>query len=276
MLRKTMLAALVAGAFAVIVAGPGAIAETTAPADKAAVTANDVDTVGSEQPQLVLEEQMKVDSTIDLILQVSAECSILTSLMTEGNPDAGATDTDGAFGQVKMWLTIDGTVVPVSANDTPTDESGDSDEGEVVFCNRGYARTVTDAEDEQDGIDEEDDFIRTRTANAFNWMAFDVGTAAYDDEALNGNNIVDIQLWAQYDRETNTASGDDAACGEEGSADNLLTPLGRTCADAFIGSRTLIVEATHAANGETYEPEPATTEPEPEESGTSIGGVSLP
>ena len=259
MLRKTLLAALVAGASAVIVAGPGALATTTAPADKAAVTASDVDTV--DDTEVVLEEQMKVDSTIDLILQASAECSILTSLMTEGGPDA-ATESDGAFGQVKMWLTIDGNVVPVS--------SDDEDGGKVVFCNRASQRTVSDEEDPTDGLDSEDDFIRTRTANAFNWMAFDAGTAY--DEAYNGNNIVDIALHAEYDRET-TGTGDPKC--EDGGADNALAPLGQTCADAFIGSRTLIVEATHAANGETYDPDPATSEPAAD-SGTSVGGITLP
>jgi hypothetical protein len=271
MLRKTMLAALVAGAFAVIVAGPGAVAETTAPADKAAVTASDIDKLGGDGPQVVLEEQMKVDSTIDLILQTSAECSILTSLFTEGSDQPGASESDGAFGQVKMWLTIDGNVVPVADGDTATDATGD-DLGRVVFCNRAYQRSVTDQEDEQDGLDSEDDFIRTRTANAFNWMAFDVGGDEYD-KADNGNNIVDIKLWAEYTRET-TDEETDPKCADTG-ADNSLLPIGATCADAFVGSRTLIVEATHAANGETYAPEPATTTTE-EQSGTSVGGISLP
>jgi hypothetical protein len=264
MLRKTMLAALVAGAFAVIVAGPGAIAETTTPADKAAITANDIDTVNDDE--VILSEQMKVDSTIDLILQTSAECSILTRLVTQGGDVAE--ESDGAFGQVKLWLTVDGTPVPVAGE-------GDEDGGKVVFGNRAYQRTATDRETDTDGIDGESDFIRTRTANAFNWMAFDAGKKY--DKPYNGNNIVDIELHAEYTRETQE---DDVAgenpCPRE--ADNLITSITEptTCADAFVGSRTLIVEATHAANGETYQPEPATTESSTDSGGTSIGGISLP
>ena len=80
----------------------------------------------------------------------------------------------------ELFITLDGTRVPVSLDDTEENEQGETDDiGKVVFCNRAYQRTVTDAEENEgvggneggDGFDDEDDFIRTRTANAFNWMA---------------------------------------------------------------------------------------------------------
>ena len=85
-------------------------------------------------------------------------------------------------------------------------------------------------------------------------MAFDVGVTY--DKPYNGNNIVDIQLIAEYDRETTADGTGDAAC--ERRTDNDLEPYTSTCADAFVGSRSLIVEAVHASNHE----QPAPTETE--------------
>jgi hypothetical protein len=264
-LRIWLPVVLSAGAFAVVVSGPAAVA-THEPADKTAATASDIDTLGQEQ-EVILQETMRVSSTSDLILSTSAECSILTALNTVGGEDAD-TEQDGAFGQVKLFIEIDGTRVPVATNDTAEDQFGD-DFGKVVFCNRAYQRTVTDAEENEgvggnpdgDGLDSEDDFIRTRNANAFNWMAFNVGTAY--DKPYNGNNIVDVKLFAQYDRKTTEDGALGAnSCQEEGElaqADDALAPYGKTCADAFVGSRSLIVEAVHASNHE--QPAPVDDDP---------------
>ena len=228
MKKSLLLAALIVGVVSVIM-NPIAAIGSHEPADKASAAASDIDTIGDTE-ETILSQTMRVSSTSDLILQSTAECSILTSLLTPGDPNPGATHSTGAFGQVESWIEIDGTRVPVA-----TDDEGD---GEVVFCNRAYARTVTDGEDPQDGIDEEDDFIRTRAANGFNWMAFDVGKN-YDDD---GDNVVEIVQKARY-----TKNPQECATRE---ADDALTTYGETCADAFVGSRTLIVEATHASNHE--------------------------
>ncbi|HEX2195810.1 MAG TPA: hypothetical protein VHJ76_02695, partial [Actinomycetota bacterium] len=125
--------------------------------------------------------------------------------------------------------------VPVATDETAGSEDDaaddDNDVGEVTFCNRAYSRTVVDEENPTDGIDEESDFIRTRTANAFNWFAINVGDA-YDNPA-NGNNILDIAVVADYD--TSTA--------------------GEAIADAFVGSRTLIIEPVHSQNDQVVAPE---------------------
>ena len=236
MKKSLLLAALIVGVVSVVMNPIGAIGNPQGAADKASAAASDIDTLGDSE-EVVLEQNMKVSSTSDLILQTSAECSILTSLMTEGGPDAES-ETDGAFGQVEMWITIDGERVPVATDDAGND-------GEVVFCNRAYQRTVTDNEDPLDGLDSEDDFIRTRNANGFNWMAFDVGTE-YDKPGIpagDSNNNVQLQLHARYTKqpeECPTRQADDAV-GE---------PYTLTCADAFVGSRTMIVEAVHAINNE--------------------------
>jgi hypothetical protein len=198
------------------------------PADKIAVSGSDVDQVGDDTP--IIEEQMKVSSPADLILSVTAECSILTELVT--NNDQPSSD---AFGSVRLRVTIDGTEVPVAADESAASEDDANDDdnevGEVTFCNRAYHRDVTDEEDPEDGIDQEHDYIDTRTANAFNWIALDTGTN-YDDPA-NGNNILDIVVYADYDTET--------------SSDTNI-------AEAFVGSRTLVIEPGHFANNEVVAP----------------------
>lgn len=190
------------------------------PANKGAAAGSDLDTIG--QDDLLLSETMRVSSPEDLIIAVTAECSILTELITGGTGDQGATDSATAFGSVRLRVEIDGKEVPVSANDGTggEDDAADDDDeiGEVTFCNRAYSRTVTDEEDPQDGLDEEHDYIDTRTANAFNWIALDTGVN-YDSPA-NGNNIITVELFADYD----------------------VSTQGDAVADAFVGSRTMIIE----------------------------------
>jgi hypothetical protein len=232
-------AVIAAALMIALVTAPSANA-THEPAQKVAATGSDIDTVG--QDAVVLQEQVRVSSTQDLVLQLAAECSILTELTT-GPDDAatGQTNNAFAFGSVRMRIEIDGTPVAVASDDTAssgqddvedTEDTGgnDAEIGEVTFCNRAYERTVEDTENDDDGIDEEHDYIRTRTANSFNWLATDIGFN-YDDPA-NGNNIVDIVVYADYD----------------------TTTTGNAIAEAFIGSRTLIAEPTNASTHETVDP----------------------
>lgn len=198
---------------------------THEPAQKAAAAGSDVDEIeeGENAQTLLLSDTMRVSSPEDLIIQVTAECTILTELTTGPNDSPGASDFATAFGSVRLWVEIDGNRVPVAMDDLAEDGADEEDEstgdiGEVTFCNRTYHRTVTDGEDPEDGIDEEHDYIRTRTANAFNWLALDTGVN-YDNPA-NGNNILTVQLWAEYDTSTE----------------------GEALADAFVGSRTMIAE----------------------------------
>lgn len=191
---------------------------THEPANKGAAAGSDIDEIDDAEP--ILSETMRVSSQEDLIVNVSTECSIITELITNNE-----TPSSMAFGSVRLWVEIDGHRVPVAVNDTAVDnddqveDDGDeSDIGEVTFCNRAYSRTVTDQEDPTDGIDQEEDYIRTRTANSFQWLALDTGFIY--DEDFNGNNILTVELWADYD------------VSEEGNA----------LADAFVGSRTMILE----------------------------------
>ena len=217
------------------------------PAMKAAVMGSDVDKLeeGENVATLLLSDRMRVSSPEDIILQTTAECTILTELITGGTTEQGATDTSTAYGSVRLWVTLDGTRVPVATDDLAEDGTGEQDNstgdvGEVTFCNRTYSRTVTDDESPQDGLDEEHDYIRTRTANAFNWVALDTGVLY--DSPTNGNNIIDVQLWAEYD----------------------TTEAGRAVADAFVGSRTLIAEPIRVTVHEQVAPVPdASVSPAP-------------
>jgi hypothetical protein len=204
------------------------------PANKYAAAGSDIDQVNDATA--VLSETMKVSSPFDLVLSATAECSILTDLTTGDGPNP-ASDSAQAYGSVRLWVEIDGNRVPVATDDTAvdnddanSDQADPSDIGEVTFCNRSYAREVADREN--DGQDEEHDFIQTRTANGFNWVATDVG---FDyDEQLPGqsNNIVKIELWADFDE----------------------TAMGRAFADAYVGTRTLIAEPTNLSVHEAVEP----------------------
>jgi hypothetical protein len=201
---------------------------TPQPANKTAAIGNTVDDINANTDHVVLSEQMKVSSPSDLILNLSSECTILTQLVT--NNGNKVQDTTG---RVEMYVTIDGKRVPVAG-----DASGNGDNGTVVFCDRTYARSVQDQETPQDGVDQQSDYIRTRTANAFQWLALNTGTA-YDNPA-NGQNVLDIEVHAVYTDTDPTAA--QSGCNGDFS---------HTCSQAFVGKRTLIVEPTHASVIET-------------------------
>lgn len=233
-LRKasTPLIALLLAATLFVAYSVGNVAQAThEPANKGAAAGSDIDQISDATP--ILSETMKVSSPEDLIVQVTAECSILTELTTNND-----SLNSRAFGSVRLWVEVDGRRVPVSTDDTAVDNddedsdgSDPSDIGEVTFCNRAYERTVADDESPTDGVDEEHDYIDTRTANAFNWLALDTGVI-YDDPA-NGNNILNVTLWADYDTST----------------------VGDAVAEAFVGSRTMIIEPIKVSIHEQVEPQ---------------------
>lgn len=194
------------------------------PANKVAAAGSQTEVMGAGETIAILQERVKVSSNADLILSLTAECDILTDLTTGGN---GAEDSSGAFGQVRTWITVDDKVVPVSTDDV--DETG-----KIVLCNRAHNKTITDGENDDDGTDEERDMTRTRQANGFNWLALDTGFV-YDNQG-NGNNILDIVVWAEFTE----------------------TTMNRADAEALVGHRTLIVEPTNASVHER----PAATDPE--------------
>ena len=222
--RKLAMLACAAAVVPAVLVGQSATA-THEPANKAAATANGV--AEFDRSAVLLQERIKVSSPYDLILQLTSECSIITELTTGGT---GAEDFSEASGSIRMYITLDGRRVPISTADTNPQQPGtQNDDGEATFCNRTYGRTVRDAEGDGE-VDEESDYIRTKNANAFNWLALDVGTN-YDNPA-NGNNIIDVVVHAEYETDEQ----------------------GRALADAFVGRRSLIMEPTNASVHEQVTP----------------------
>lgn len=205
--------AMVAGA---LLLGPAMAQSNAQPADKVVAAGSKLVVFGPNAETTILTATMKTSSPTDLILSVALECSIFTQLVTGPSGDGG-TDSATAAGHVRVWIEIDGQVVPVnSMSDTPqvTPPGGDESD-KVTFCNRTYSRTVTDAEDPLDGQDVEDDFIDTKNANAYHWLRLNLGSGMHE-----------IVVKATLLQETQ----------------------GDATAQATIGNRALIVEPTKMAN----------------------------
>lgn len=150
----------------------------------------------------LLTGTIKTSSPKDLIFRFTAECALWTDITTVGNDDSQAVAT------VKVWVEMDGNVIPVSADDT-----GD-EAGKVVLCNRAYRRVTTMFDDENATIES---YLATRSANGFNWFSYDAGSFPSPHVVT-----VKAQLETQVD--------------------------GTGMAKAAVGKRTLIVEPTDLAN----------------------------
>jgi hypothetical protein len=186
----------------------GAAGATNYPADKMTVAASGLDTAAPNQTIPVLKATMRTSTVEDLVLSLSEECGIYTAVTVTG------TDNQYAFGQIKMMVTIDNPndTAPDAAHIVKVSPDDTNDPGKVVFCNRNHQATSTFLANESYGS-----FIRTRDANAFNWLAPNVG-----------NGIHTITVWAQY-QTSNSASG---------------------TAEAVIGKRSLVVQPTTQAQNQ--------------------------
>jgi hypothetical protein len=165
---------LIAGVCAAGVAGimslggsTGAVAQHE-PANKVSAAGSTTEVISPNERVVLLSEIVKTSKPTDLILGVTAECSITTELTTVGN------DFSEAMGQVKVWVEIDGKPVPVAKTDT-------QEPGRVVFCKDLYQRTTSMFDDEDATIKT---LASTRNANGFNWMALNVGSATHKIEVI--------------------------------------------------------------------------------------------
>jgi hypothetical protein len=210
--------ALAAGAIALGLVGAALASGSYAtgiPANKAAASGSETEVVGANQSAVVLSETVKINNPTDLIISASAECSILTQVTNSANGQ-----TERAFGQISFHVNIDGIAVPVSNENT--------DKGEVVFCNRAQEQQWTDSSAPGVGNDDGGDKLRqyqnTRTANAFNWLALNVGTN-YPGTSDNVHKVELIATWT-----TSATAG--------------------AVASAVVGNRTLVLEPVKAWNRE--------------------------
>jgi hypothetical protein len=209
-----------AGLVAVALSG-GYLAQGTfaagIPANKVAASGSTVEEVGANTERVILSETVKINNPTDLILSATAECALTTEV---SNGADGNSET--AFGQIEMWVTIDHVVVPISTPDTRG--------GRVVFCNRAQSQQWTNSANSTDG-DQNDKITQhldTRTANGFNWMALNVGETYPGTE----DNVHLVELHARWTTSNPTAS---------------------SMATATVGNRTLILEPVKAWNREAVE-----------------------
>lgn len=194
-----------AAAILALFVAPALAGSSGTAANKAAVASSSIDLVstpmidGYESKTVsLLKTEIKTSSTMDLLFQVSLECALWTGLSTIGN------DLSKAQAQVVVWVEMDGKILATGSV------------GEVVFCDRMHQQATSSFDDEDAKIEQ---FLATRTANTFNWVAIDVGSATHTVE-------VKAQLVAE-----STSNG---------------------VAQAGIGQRTLVVEPIHLASGFTF------------------------
>jgi hypothetical protein len=172
---------------------------TNLPADKMTVTGSTIEVSGPNADVVLLSAQMRTSTVADLTFQMAAECSIVTDVTTTGN------DMQSAFGQVRIWVEVDGQAVGVMSN-----QPGQrTDDGKVVFCNQAYSSTTKGFTADPNASIET--YLATKHANAFNWVATNVG-----------NGVHTITVHAELTQDT-TANGK---------------------ADMVVGSRTLVVDTT--------------------------------
>jgi len=141
------------------------------PADKVTAAGKN-ETV--EQPSgsaTILTATMNTSKPTDLILTVSAECSILTTVTNMGS------STSSAEGQVKLYVTVDNAIVPVqSISDAPQNTPpGGGDVDKTVFCERlhqvEFMPTTT--------TDRISQYESTKNADAFTWLRQNVGAGSH-------------------------------------------------------------------------------------------------
>ena len=237
-MRKNLVTnALLALVAVAMIAQPMMAGATHQPADKVVASGEAIEEVaGPAEP--IMSTTFKASRPTDLMVHVTLECSILTRLHNEGGPEVDQS-TGSAAGRIRVWLKLNGKQVAISqisSNPQPNDppEIG-RDIDKVTFCNNEQEFTVTDTEqdedgscDEQpepcpaDGTDTYDQYLKTKTANAFNWIVLNTG-----GWGGTNNGIHELEVWAEFDA-YNVSEGSEAA--------------------GFIGNRMLIVEPTKMSN----------------------------
>ena len=203
----------------IVVAATGAfVASVSAdhqPANKMAVSASGIEFLrnttapaANEGPRVILEGALKTSKPTDLVFQVTLECSLWTALAVVGN-DAPSQAT----GRVKVWVTFDSPdpaagVVGLGPTDT-------RDPGKIVFCDRTHGMTMSGFDDDEDDH-RVDTFLKTRTANAFNWILINAGSGVHT-----------VRVWAELD---------------------VSVDEGQGFVEAGVGKRTLVIEPVMLPN----------------------------
>jgi hypothetical protein len=214
-MKRVMQLAVAVAIAAIAIGGTQAVLATHQPANKVVAAGDKLAVVAPQTAVPILSATLRTSKPEDLILQVSLECSITTALVTSNSDPSSSSE-----GDIRVWVEIDGVRVPINSISNPPQPppaAGDPSD-EVTFCNRTYSRTVMDQENPPDGQDREEDFIKTKTSNAFNWLRLNMQSGVHTI-------VVKATL-------TTTVTGDASA-------------------EALIGNRSLIVEPAKLANDAT-------------------------
>ena len=217
-IRKGALVALAAVAAPAALVGGQAIAGAGTPADKVVAAASKRVVIAAGQTETIMTATMRTSKPTDLMMHTALECSIFTQLVTN-NTDNSAT----AGARARVWLEVDGKIVSLIQNSQPpqngTTPASGNDTDKVTFCDREYSRTVTNDEqlDLLNEVDQQDDYISTKSAHGFNWVQMNLGSGIHT-----------IAVKATLTTEAEGAEG--------------------TTAELEIGNRTLVVEPTKMAN----------------------------
>jgi hypothetical protein len=217
---RTVIAAGLAGTMAIAI--PAALGSSSAqPADKAVAAAAKTAVMAPGTNETLLTATFKTSKPEDLLVSVSAECSILTNTVIHGGPST-ATESASAGGRIRVWLELDGRVIPLqSTSEPPQDPSSQptgDDSDKVTFCDQIHQRSVTDQENDTDGTDGSTDYLRTKSAADFNWVILNAGAGGVTHTLVVKADLI------------------------------LDTPTTDSSAEAVVGNRTLIVEPTKLAN----------------------------
>lgn len=183
---------------------------THAPANKVAASGDSITPVppagtttgvGSDANN-IMTATLRTSSPTDLVLAVTLECSLITTVVVPGTTAQGATSSGNAEGQIRIWIVVDDTyIVPImDGTGTVKGHAIGTDSDKVTFCNREHRVTVTDTEDAKDGIDRQQHYLRTKDANAFNWVALNLGSGIHQID-------VRADFTSTYDTTGSSSSG---------------------------------------------------------------------
>jgi hypothetical protein len=218
--RRAVIATAAVGAIAIAV--PATLAAGSGsgtPANKAVAAASKTAVVAPGANEAIMSATFKTSKPEDLLISVSAECSILTNTVIHGGPTA-TTDSASAGGRIRIWLELDGKIVPLQSTSTPPQDPAAQPAGDetdkITFCDQVHQRSVTDNETDKDGTDGSTDYLLTKSSAAFNWVRLNAGSG-------------DHTLVVKADLILDTATADSNA-------------------QAVIGNRTLVIEPTKLAN----------------------------
>lgn len=167
-------------------------------------------------PVTLLSGDVKLSTPTDLLIYTTAETSLFTKVKQKGNKDDASRSEAGIY----AWIEIDGIPVPVSSSGWDGDTEVNEDE-RVVFDRRAYSLEYYDLDDDETMIES---YIRTRSAQGFNWFALDVDSNFPDD-------IHTVELKGKVELDVDN----------DGEA------------AALVGDRTMFVQPVKLPNGATYE-----------------------